>query len=61
MSIGKREREKQDSIWIEAASLATPGGHLFYEKLKVFWTSGTLTSSRKKRAGGSIRKQDVPD
>jgi transposase len=33
MSIGKREREKQDSIWIEAASLATPGGHLFYEKL----------------------------
>jgi len=33
MSIGKREREKQESIWIEAASLATPGGHPFYEKL----------------------------
>ena len=33
MSIGKREREKQEAIWIEAASLATPGGHPFYEKL----------------------------
>jgi transposase len=33
MSIGKRERERQEAIWIEAASLATPGGHPFYEKL----------------------------
>ncbi|HEX3447040.1 MAG TPA: transposase [Isosphaeraceae bacterium] len=32
--MGKRgSREKQDSIWIEAASLATPGAHPFYERL----------------------------
>ena len=33
MSIGKRERGRQDAIWIEASCLATPGGHPFYEKL----------------------------
>ncbi len=33
MSLGKRGREKQESIWIEAASLAAAGGHPFYERL----------------------------
>jgi transposase len=33
MSLGKRERETQAAIWIETASLATPGGHPFYERL----------------------------
>lgn len=33
MSLGTREREKQSAIWIEAASLAVPGGHPFYERL----------------------------
>src|ERR1035441_2251180 len=33
MSLGKRERGRQGSIWIEAASLATAGGHPFYERL----------------------------
>jgi transposase len=33
MSLGRREREQQATIWIEAASLATPGGHPFYERL----------------------------
>jgi transposase len=33
MSIGKREQERQEAIWIEASSLATPGGHPFYGKL----------------------------
>jgi transposase len=33
MSLGKREREKQEAIWIEAASLVTRGGHPFYERL----------------------------
>src|SRR5947209_2644148 len=34
MSLGKRgPREKQDPIWIEAASLATPAAHPFYERL----------------------------
>jgi transposase len=34
MSLGKRGRdEKQESIWIEAARLATPAGHPFYERL----------------------------
>lgn len=32
MSLGKREREKQGAIWIEAATLTTPG-HPFYERL----------------------------
>src|SRR5580704_13358744 len=33
MSLGKRERGKQGTIWIEAATLPTPGGHPFYERL----------------------------
>jgi len=33
MSLGRRDRERQETIWIEAASLATPGGHPFYERL----------------------------
>jgi transposase len=34
MSLGKRGRdEKQEPIWIEAARLATPAGHPFYERL----------------------------
>jgi transposase len=34
MSLGKRgPDEKQEPIWIEAARLATPAGHPFYERL----------------------------
>jgi hypothetical protein len=34
MSLGKRgPNERQEPIWIEAASLATPVGHPFYEHL----------------------------
>src|SRR5271156_1238060 len=34
MSLGKRgPDEKQEPIWIEAAALATPAGHPFYERL----------------------------
>jgi transposase len=33
MSLGKREREKQEAIWIEAAAISQPGGHPFYERL----------------------------
>jgi transposase len=34
MSLGKRGSvEKQDAIWIEAGSLATPNSHPFYERL----------------------------
>jgi transposase len=34
MSLGKRgPNEKQEPIWVEAASLATPAGHPFYERL----------------------------
>src|SRR5580698_8286030 len=33
MSLGKRGREKQEPIWIEAARLAIPVGHPFYERL----------------------------
>jgi transposase len=41
MSLGKRGREKQESIWIEAASLAAAGGHPFYERLnKVLGSCG---------------------
>jgi hypothetical protein len=35
MSVGKRKREKQEAIWIEASSLATPDGHPFYERLNI--------------------------
>lgn len=33
MSLGKREREKQETMWVEAACLSAPGGHPFYERL----------------------------
>src|SRR5579885_2397436 len=33
MSLGRREREKQDAIWIEAALLQNRGGHPFYDRL----------------------------
>ena len=33
MSLGKRRRERQESIWIEGASLVSAGGHPFYERL----------------------------
>jgi transposase len=33
MSLGKRGHEKQEPIWIEAARLAIPVGHPFYERL----------------------------
>jgi hypothetical protein len=34
MSLGKRgPDEKQEPIWIEAARLASPAGHPFYERL----------------------------
>ena len=34
MSLGKRgPDEKQEPIWIDAARLATPAGHPFYERL----------------------------
>src|SRR5438128_625153 len=34
MSLGKRgPDEKQEPMWIEAARLATPAGHPFYERL----------------------------
>ena len=33
MSLGRRDRERQNAIWIEAASLCNRGGHFFYERL----------------------------
>jgi transposase len=33
MSLGKRDREKQEAIWMEAASLCEGSGHPFYERL----------------------------
>src|SRR5689334_21275223 len=34
MSLGRRgPRQKQEPIWIEAATLATPAGHPFYQRL----------------------------
>jgi hypothetical protein len=33
MSLGRRKREKQEAIWIDAAVFARRGGHLFYEHL----------------------------
>src|SRR3974377_1102234 len=33
MSLGKRDREKQESIWIEAAWLSEGSSHPFYERL----------------------------
>jgi len=33
MSLGRRKREKQQTIWIDAAAVAKRGGHPFYERL----------------------------
>src|SRR5690349_2516582 len=33
MSLGRRGRDRQDTMWVETASLPTSGGHPFYERL----------------------------
>jgi transposase len=33
MSLGRRKREKQQAIWIDASAIAKRGGHPFYERL----------------------------
>ena len=33
MALGKRKRQQQEGMWIEAASLARPSSHPFYERL----------------------------
>jgi transposase len=33
MSLGRRKREKQSAMWIDAASLPRRGGHPFYGRL----------------------------
>jgi hypothetical protein len=33
MSLGRRKREKQSAIWIDAAALPRRGGYPFYERL----------------------------
>jgi uncharacterized protein (DUF4415 family) len=33
MSLGRKKREKQEAIWIDAAVVAARGGHSFYERL----------------------------
>jgi transposase len=40
MSLGRQRREKQEPIWIEAASLALPGGHPFYDRLSALLYQG---------------------
>jgi transposase len=38
MSLGRRKREKQEAIWIEAVAVAGRGGHPFYERLNELLT-----------------------
>jgi transposase len=46
MSLGKRgPDEKQEPIWIEAARLASPAGHPFYERLNGLLSKRDLTRS----------------
>ena len=33
MALGKRKKQQQEGMWIEAASLARPASHPFYERL----------------------------
>ena len=40
MSLGKRGRERQESIWVEAASLSRHNSHPFYERLNVLLGEG---------------------
>ena len=40
MSLGRRYREKQQAMWVEAASLRISGGHPFYERLNKILDSG---------------------
>jgi len=48
MSLGKRgANERQESIWIEAAWLATPVGHPFYERLNRLLDKRALMRSLK--------------
>src|SRR4051794_2201000 len=40
MSLGRRSRQAQEAMWIEAASLRTSGGHPFYERLNKILDAG---------------------
>ena len=42
MSLGRRDREKQEAIWIEAASLEGRAGHPFYERLNKLLGKGSF-------------------
>jgi hypothetical protein len=57
MSLGRRKREKQSAIWIDAAALPRRGGYPFYERLNELLEGVGSTASPRKRALYSIRER----
>ena len=35
MAMGRRKKESQDALWVEAGELARSPGHPFYERLNL--------------------------
>lgn len=60
MSLGKRSRERQESFWIEAASLSAPGGHPFYERLNGVLDKGSFDAFAAKACESFYSKTGRP-
>jgi len=62
MSLGKRgANERQEPIWIEAASLATPVGHPFYERLNRLLDKRGFDAFAENACLSFMRRWDVRD
>jgi transposase len=60
MSLGKRGRERQQSIWIEAASLTAGGGHPFYERLNKVLSARGFDAFAEQACGSFYSKTGRP-
>jgi len=58
--LGKRGREQQETMWVEAASLAAPGGHPFYERLNRILDSRGFDSFAEQACRGFYSKTGRP-
>jgi transposase len=60
MSLGKRGRERQQSIWIEAASLLAGGGHPFYQRLNKILSARGFDAFAEQACGSFYSKTGRP-
>jgi hypothetical protein len=60
MAMGKKSREEQQPLWVNATDLTTAPGHPFYEKLSAAsttsWKRSVPASTRPEWAGRRSRR-----